>query len=105
MESTARHSNNLLVREIIDELWRVLLKLKTGAQTPIRSVAPEVDFASLCNCRTVTLSRTHLADAPLRQFKDLRRYQHVFFVSMSESTLLAAAPREYLLIRGDADRV
>lgn len=103
MESTARHSNNLLIREIIDELWRVLLELKTGAQTPIRSVAPEIDFSSLRDGSTVALSRTHLADSPLGQFEDLRRYQHVFFVSMSESTLLAAAPRENLLISSDAD--
>ena len=77
VKRAAGHAHDFFVRQVVDELRTVLLELEAGAETPVRSVAPQVHFAGLGDRRAMALACADLAHSPLGQFHDLCRDEHI----------------------------
>ena len=105
MEGAAGHSDDLLVRKVVDKDRSVLLELESRAETPVRAIAPQVDLAGLRDRRAVALTGAHVGHTQVRQHDYLGRRQDVLFGAVAEAPLLSAPPSEELRLLRDAHGV
>ena len=105
MEGAAGHSDDLLVREVIDKDRGVLLELESRAETPVGAIAPQVDLACLRDRCAVALTGAHVGHTQVGQHDYLCRREDVLFGAVAEAPLLSAPPGEELRLLRDAHGV